>query len=181
MVGAVRATLSRVKAKTDGAGGGRPDYLALIRSLAAFDRGVVGCMGENWGNWILDDWERAVQRSLTPKLSRRQRRILRCQWRIGQAVKGGVVVLGLLLGFSLLVADTAGLQRALLGWCLVEEVLLLLHIVLGLRYGVSYGWGLHHARPLLLSGLSAHHDLKVKGFLAAGVAVLLLQGLLALA
>lgn len=130
--------------------------------------------------WLFDDWERAVQRSLTRRLTHRQWLALRYQWRIGQAAKMGVLFLLLLVGFSFLSPGSLVLLRGLLLWGVGEETLLLAHLALGLRYGVSYGWALHHGRPLLLSGLAANRDLKGKAFLAALVSFFILQSLLTL-
>lgn len=133
--------------------------------------------------WLLDDWHKALRRSLVRGFSRRQLNALRWQWRIGQAVKGVLLVgLPLLFTASLLVPDADEvLLELLMGWSGVEGLLLLGHVGLGLRHNVSYSWSLHHRQPRLLHGLVARQDLRWKGFAAAVCIIVALLCLIALA
>jgi hypothetical protein len=140
-------------------------------------------MWSNWQwSWLWDDWNAAVRRSLMRRFSRRQMTALRWQWRIGLTVKAGMVLIPLFLLFSLLVphADSL-LLTVLLVWSLFQTALLVAHVLLGVRYGVSYSWAFHHVRPLLLSGLSANLDLKSKALVAALTGTVSLITLVALA
>lgn len=129
-------------------------------------------------NWLFDDWERAVRRTLSRRFTRRQLATLRTQWRLGQAIKGGALFLLPLLFLSLLLPRGHPILRySLFFWSTLEASLLITHVLLGLRHEVSFGWAFHHSRPLLLSGFSARRDLKQKGFLAACVAVVALLAL----
>jgi hypothetical protein len=140
-------------------------------------------MWSNWqGSWLWDDWNAAVRRSLMRRFTRRQMGALRWQWRIGLTVKAGTLLIPLFLLFSLLVPYADGLLLTmLLMWSLFQTALLTTHVMLGLRYGVSYSWAFHHNRPLLLSGLSASLDLKSKALVAALVGTVTLVTLVALA
>ncbi len=123
--------------------------------------------------WLFDDWAEAARRSLAPKLSHRAVRALQLQWRMGQAVKGVLLLLPFLLGVSFLLPGSALLKELFQGWAFTEELLLLVHIVAGARHEVSYSWQLHNTRPMLLTGNAAHPDLRAKALLAVGFGVLI--------
>jgi hypothetical protein len=128
--------------------------------------------------WLLDDWTLAVHRSLLARAPQGVESALRLQWRVGRAVKIGVLLLPLLLIASFLIPGTPLLRGLLQGWGLVEEALLVLHLVVGVRAHASFGWALHHLRPMLFTGPAAAHDLRSKALLAAGLGVFLLASLL---
>ncbi|MBA3533935.1 MAG: hypothetical protein H0T73_18605 [Ardenticatenales bacterium] len=136
-----------------------------------------------WSNqqldWLFDDWERAVRRSLARRLTHRQVTVLRAQWRLGLAAKGGLLLLPLLLFLSLLLPRSDPLLRgALLFWSALETFLLCSHVALGVSQRVSYSWAFHHSRPLLLSDMAATRDLKSKALLASFFAIIALLCLL---
>ncbi|MDQ4079049.1 MAG: hypothetical protein M3220_22750 [Chloroflexota bacterium] len=125
-------------------------------------------MHQNWQwDWFLDDWQKAVRRSLIRAFTRRQMMALRWQWRIGQAAKWTLLVLPVLLLLSYLApeADILLLESFLM-WSAFEALLLTVHVGLGVRYNVSYSWAFHHSRPLLLHGMAARLDLKGKALVA---------------
>jgi hypothetical protein len=128
--------------------------------------------------WLFDDWTLAVQRSLLSGLPSKTQAALRVQWRVGRAVKIGVLLLPLLLLASFLIPGTPLLRGLLQGWGLLEEGLLTLHLVIGINRKVSFGWALHHLRPMVFTGAAASHDLRTKALLAAGLGVFLLATLI---
>lgn len=128
--------------------------------------------------WLFDDWTLALQRSLLSALPPKAQGALRVQWRIGRAVKVGILLLPLLLLASFLIPGTPLLRGLLQGWGLVEEGLLILHLMVGVRHHVSFGWALHHLRPIVFVGAAAVHDLRTKAFLAGGVGLFLLAMLI---
>jgi hypothetical protein len=128
--------------------------------------------------WLLDDWTLAVQRSLLSGLPTQTQETLRVQWRIGRAVKIGVLLLPLLVLASFLIPGTPLLKGLLQGWGLLEEGLLALHLVVGVHRKASFGWALHHLRPMVFTGAAAMHDLRTKALLAGGLGVFLLATLL---
>ncbi len=139
-------------------------------------------MHDQWTwDWFVDDWQKAVRRSLIRAFTRRQITALRSQWRIGQAVKWTLLMLPFLLLFSFLAPDAdILLLESLLAWSTLETLLLATHVALGLRHGVSYSWAFHHSRPLLLHGMTARSDLKHKAGLTALCATIALLTLNAL-
>lgn len=132
-------------------------------------------------DWLLDDWQKAVRRSLIRAFTRRQIAAMRWQWRLGQTSKWGLMVLPFFLIFSYLdpKADRL-LLEGLVVWSSVEALLIATHVALGLRYDVSYSWAFHHGRPLLLSGLGARMDIKIKALFAALFASCALLGMVSL-
>lgn len=124
--------------------------------------------------WLLDDWTLAVQRSLLTGLSSKAQEALRLQWRVGQVVKVGVLLLPLLVVASFLIPGTPLLRGMLQGWGVFEESLLALHLIVGVQRKVSFGWAFHHLRPMVFTGAAAWHDLRMKTLLAAGLGVFLL-------
>ncbi len=128
--------------------------------------------------WLLDDWALAVQRSLLSGLPTKSQAALRVQWRIGRAVKLGVMMLPLLLLASFLIPGTPVLKGLFQGWGLLEEGLLALHLMVGVRHNTSFGWALHHLRPMVFTGAAAMHDLRAKALLAGALGVFLLATLL---
>lgn len=126
-------------------------------------------MQQNWQwDWLLDDWQKAVRRSLIRAFTRRQISALRTQWRLGQASKWALLVLPFFLLFSYLDPDSdILLLEGMLAWSVFETGCLLFHVYLGVRNDVSYSWAFHHSRPLLLHGMAARMDLKIKALLAA--------------
>ncbi|MGH2543736.1 MAG: hypothetical protein ACRDIB_13110 [Ardenticatenaceae bacterium] len=132
-------------------------------------------------DWLVDDWQKAVRRSLVRAFTRQQMTALRWQWRIGQAVKWSLLLLPALLLFSLIVPDAdILLLEIMFAWSAMQSLLLAGHVALGVRYGVSYGWAFHHSRPLLLHGMAARLDLKIKALMATISAIVALGTLLAL-
>jgi len=130
--------------------------------------------------WLVDDWTLATHRSLLSGLPNPVTEALRVQWRVGQALKVGVLLLPLLLVASFLIPQTPLLRGLLQGWGVLEESLLVLHLIIGVRRKVSFGWGLHHLRPMLFTDAAAIHDLRMKALLAGGLGVFLLATLLPL-
>ncbi len=124
--------------------------------------------------WLLDDWTLAVQRSLLSGVPAKAQEALRMQWRVGQLLKVGILFLPLLVLASFLIPGTPLLRNLLQGWGMVEESLLALHLLVGIQRKVSFGWALHHLRPMVFIGAAAWHDLRIKALLAAGLGVFLL-------
>jgi hypothetical protein len=122
---------------------------------------------QRW-NWFRDDWNDAAQRSLVGRFTRPQITALRYQWRIGQISRAALLVLPALLLISIL-APTLDMVLfwGLLGWSLGKSLLLLAHVLLGWRYGVSYAWAYHPVRPMLLKGAPAENNLRLKAVVAA--------------
>ena len=123
--------------------------------------------------WLCDDWNEAVHRSLVARFTRQQVRALQVQHWLGRGARWSLLALPLLLLLSVLFPAADGrLLRGLLAWSVEELVLIVAHLLLGFRYGVSYSWAFHSARPLLLQALGAYRDLKLKALLAVALAVL---------
>src|SRR5688572_26888940 len=123
-------------------------------------------------DWLLDDWQKAVRRSLIRAFTKQQTNALRWQWRIGQASKWALLLLPMLLLFSLTVPEAdILLLEILFVWSAMQAHLLAVHVVLGVRHGVSYSWAVHHSRPFLLHGAAARFDIRLKALMAAVAAL----------
>src|SRR5688500_14326715 len=95
--------------------------------------------------WLLDEWAPAVERSLLDEVPPPLEAPLRAQRRLGQAAKSALLLLPLLLLLSFLVPGTQLLRALIRAWTLWEAAALALHVAIGFRRKVSYGWAFHHS------------------------------------